>query len=85
MSPTIIYSRGFAIKIYYNDHPPAHVHVMKDGKRAKVLLSPARLWESDMKDGDTRQAVNLVKKNHDRLIAEWDMIHGSDDDTDTLK
>ena len=78
MSPTIIRGRGFRIMIFYNDHPPPHVHVLQGGRRARVYLSPVRLWHSEMKANDTRRAVELVRENHDTLLQEWRNIHGTD-------
>ena len=65
--------------IFYNDHPPPHVHVLKAGKKARVYLSPVELWDSTMKANETRRAVEIVAANRDTLLVGWIEIHGDDD------
>jgi hypothetical protein len=38
--PTILRQNGFRFFIPTLDHPPAHVHVAKDGAEAKFTLVP---------------------------------------------
>ena len=78
--PTIIHERGFRIMIFFNDHSPAHVHVLKAGKGTRVFLSPVEVLDSTMTARDRRQAVEIVRANRDTLWAEWLRIHGSGDE-----
>ncbi|NJN61100.1 MAG: DUF4160 domain-containing protein [Coleofasciculaceae cyanobacterium RL_1_1] len=36
--PTILRQDGFAVRLYFNDHDPPHVHVFKAGGQAKIAL-----------------------------------------------
>ena len=36
--PTVLTKNGFKVRIYLNDHLPAHVHVFKAGGEAKINL-----------------------------------------------
>jgi hypothetical protein len=40
--PTIVRSGAFEIRILTFDHPPAHVHGIKAGKKAKMNDSPPK-------------------------------------------
>lgn len=80
--PTIIRERGFDVMIYPNDHSPAHVHVWKAGKEARIGLSPVELLDSDLTPSEDRQAVAIVEANRDTLLARWIEIHGAEDEDD---
>lgn len=77
--PTIVRERGFDVMIYLNDHSPAHVHVWKAGKEARIGLSPVELLDSDLNPSENRQAISIVEANHDTLLARWREIHGNDE------
>ena len=79
MSPTIIREGGFRVVIHTHDHLPPHVHVQKEGKDARVYLTPVALWDSDLTDRQTRQAVALVRENREILLAKWNEIHGKNE------
>lgn len=38
--PTVFREGGYQFIIFTSDHPPAHVHVRREGKLAKVRLEP---------------------------------------------
>jgi hypothetical protein len=75
--PTALQANGFTIKILYNDHAPAHVHVYKSGTEAVITLDPVillRVWR--MKRMDAAAAVRIVKDNIGMLLKAWRDIHG---------
>ena len=41
--PLVLLEGGFAVRIYLNDHPPAHVHVLNAGGEARIMLEPVRV------------------------------------------
>ncbi|MBN2306002.1 MAG: DUF4160 domain-containing protein, partial [Anaerolineae bacterium] len=43
MSPTVLRQAGFQVRIYPNDHPPAHVHISQAGNEARVSLNPVEI------------------------------------------
>ena len=70
---TILRSNGFDFRIYTNDHPPAHVHVIKGGGEAVIELgdenSPPSLRQIyGMRDRDVTIAFRLVIRFRVRLI-----------------
>ena len=79
--PTVLTENGFKIRIYLNDHTPAHVHVIKDNNEAKVALSqagsPVKLLNvtRSMSDHDVAAAMDLVASNNGLLLKRWKEIH----------
>jgi len=75
--PTVLRVEGFVIRIYLNDHAPAHIHVFKSGAEAVITLNPVillRVWR--MKSGDAADAVRIVQENRPALLRSWKAIHG---------
>ena len=67
--PTVLRAQGFAIKIHFNDHAPAHVHVFKAEGEAVIGLEPVlilRFWE--MSRSDLANAKRIIGENQTVLI-----------------
>lgn len=74
---TVLNEAGFAVRIYTDDHAPAHVHVIKDGKTAKInLMTLALIQHTGMKANDLRRAQVLIAENRRDLLIAWSKIHG---------
>lgn len=79
--PTVLVFRGLDVRIYPNDHPPAHVHVVGRGCEAKFQLNcPAGPVEVVANFGFSRREIRRIL---DALLAavvqlcrEWRRIHG---------
>ena len=77
--PSVFNDGSFRVMIYPNDHPPPHVHVWSsDGTEAVIYLSPVSVRKSGMKRNEQKRAIQIVKENHDILLASWYEIHGND-------
>jgi hypothetical protein len=75
--PTIVRSGGFEIRILTFDHPPAHVHGIKAGKKAKVeIADDVLLVKTTMSRPDTATLLALVAANLVLLQREWKKLHG---------
>jgi hypothetical protein len=75
--PTIVRSGGFEIRILTLDHPPAHVHGIKAGKKAKVeIADDVLLVKTTMSRPDTATLLALVATNLALLQREWKRLHG---------
>ena len=75
--PTVLRADGFVIKIHFNDHAPAHVHVFKADGEAVFTLEPVRIlrfWR--MNRSDLASAKRIVNENQTVLIDSWNRIHG---------
>jgi hypothetical protein len=76
--PTVLRVDGFAVRIFENDHPPAHVHVYSAGGSCKVELATGTITKPvGMKVRDILRAARLVEANEKILIRKWDEIHGA--------
>ena len=61
--PTIATFFGIAIRMYHNDHPPAHFHAEYQGKVGTFTI------QGEMIVGDIRSVAAR------RLIREWASLH----------
>lgn len=80
--PTVLRWKGFCVRIYLDDHLPAHVHVIKSGNEAKIKIGdenepPEWMYVSqNMSDRDANESLDLVAEHQLRLLEEWRKIHG---------
>jgi len=76
--PTVLRCRNYAIRIYFHDHPPEHVHAV--GPDWVVVLDLAEMTIRAI-DGKTtrreaRQVMHEMIEHRDFLLTEWSRIHG---------
>ncbi len=74
MAPRIDEAFGFEIVINIRDHPPPHVHVLRDEADLRVYLTgnrPAERKYGRMKSADERRAIAFVRKNRATDLARW--------------
>ena len=78
---TVLRSLGLSVRIYKDDHPPAHVHVVGDGMAKIDLLGPEGrpfiVWTRGMNRVEVRRAYQLVAENQAQLLKRWEEIHGA--------
>lgn len=68
---------GFQVHVWPNDHPPAHVHVIRAEGLVVVDLLTLNIREAyDMKPKDVRRACEIVEENRGTFLLEWRRIHG---------
>lgn len=75
--PLVLCEGGFQVRIYLNDHPPAHVHVFSAGGEAQIALNPVRIervWS--MKPAQAARAKALVAAHRAALVEKWKELHG---------
>ena len=76
--PTVVSEDGYNLKIYPNDHPPAHTHVQKAENEARVRLDTLEIMSSEgFNSRELGVVVELVKKHQAALLAVWDSYHES--------
>lgn len=64
MSPTILYEQGYRVTIFFNDHPPAHVHVFKDDGMARLGLNPVEVIDNEgLNRKELKTAMQIVESN----------------------
>ncbi|HEX9918887.1 MAG TPA: DUF4160 domain-containing protein [Pyrinomonadaceae bacterium] len=78
--PTIAKTDGFSFRIYYNDHKPPHVHVIKADGEVIIELgdennSPIIREIYRMRDREVVIAYTLVEQLKTKLLNAWREIH----------
>lgn len=79
--PTVHREFGLRFAIYTDDHEPAHVHVLGDGKLKIAIRGdgglPQMIYAVGMKATDRRRAMDVVLQNQEAFLASWDEIQGA--------
>ena len=79
MSPNIITVDGYRFVIYNNDHRPAHVHVIKGERAARVHLATSELTENyGFTPAEVRRILKLSREHHAALMDAWRRLHPED-------
>jgi hypothetical protein len=68
---------GFVLRIYFHDHPPAHVHIFRGGAHVVISLEGdiVRI-DGDMTVANRRRARRIVLGLKDELSALWEKSQG---------
>ena len=75
--PTVLRRNGFSVRMYFNDHGPPHVHVVRDRGEAQIALAPVTLLSvQGMKLAEASKARQVVAENRDFLLRKWVELHG---------
>ena len=81
--PTVLREGGYQFIIFTSDHPPAHVHVRYSGHLAKIRLEPMEFDRTGgLNAGDQSKILEIVRDNREFLLAEWNRLHPSEEDSD---
>jgi len=76
--PTVIREDGYTIRIYLNDHIPAHVHVIKAEKEARITLEEIEIMDNiDFTPKELRKIIEIVESHQNELLEAWDTYHES--------
>lgn len=78
---TVLRVDGFQVMIFFNDHPPPHVHVRKGGGVVLIQLEsgsrPQAVREvHEMSQPNVLRAFQIVQAHRDLLEQKWREIHG---------
>jgi hypothetical protein len=75
--PTVLRQDGYEVVIYFNDHPPPHVHAFKGGGEAKINLNPVQIAQAwQLNKATVRKAKRVVVENQLYLLERWQEING---------
>jgi hypothetical protein len=71
--PVVLYARGYRFWFYAVDlDEPAHVHVGKNGKRAKYWLAPVRLAsQSGFRNHELGDIERILRDEGAFILAIW--------------
>ncbi len=77
--PTVLIVFGFVFKFYSNDHQPIHIHVLKDGHKAKFSLFPVELEENiGFKLSEIKQMESIIEENKEVIAEHWNNYFNND-------
>lgn len=79
--PEVLRVDGYIVKIWFNDHPPQHVHVFKNNGECVIELNnqggfPTLLKFQNMSRKEVSFALKIVNKHQAKLLHKWQTIHG---------
>jgi hypothetical protein len=83
--PTILRRDGFRFVIWFNDHPPPHVQVIRAGNELIIDLGlegslPTVNSNRGMSNREENAALLIVALNNRMFLEQWEEIHGKIDD-----
>jgi Domain of unknown function (DUF4160) len=76
--PTLLIWRGHKFRFYASDMPePPHVHIVKDGKSAKVWLRSLEIeYLQGYNEREMRELIAVIAENRDAWIGAWNDFFG---------
>ena len=75
---TVLYRQrhGYDVRIYTEDHKPAHAHVWKGARNLQINLTTLEVDHNyGYNTREIRAIRKLVMRNQDLLLDVWHMIH----------
>ena len=71
--PVIARYKGWAIVIWFGDHAPAHVHIIKDEIVVRVAIENAEVLsiKGKVTSSEIKHLQKFITENKDDLIEEW--------------
>ena len=76
VSPTVAYYKSVRFMIRTNDHPPPHIHAVKDNCEAVIEIQSGKVVRSHgFSQQDVARIVKEVLARQELLQEEWDAIH----------
>jgi hypothetical protein len=76
--PSVGVWNGYRVMVNTEDHPPAHVHVIKDDKAILIRLDGCKAYRAKGKPTIVmiREADRIVSEHIAECKAEWEKWHG---------
>jgi hypothetical protein len=71
--PRLSFFYGIAIYLYYEDHPPPHIHARYGEHQAKVSIADGQVIEGSLPRRAARLVTEWVDDHTDDLAACWEM------------
>ena len=69
--PTISRFFGMAIRMFYNDHPPAHFHVVYGGRRVLIAIENSTVLHGSLPPGALRLVRDWAANHREELMDDW--------------
>ena len=72
--PTLAIIDGMRLVMYWNDHPPAHFHVLMAESRAVVEIGTLRVVAGRLPKSKLAKVRAWAKDRNDRLMVAWERV-----------
>ncbi|MBW8303519.1 MAG: DUF4160 domain-containing protein [Brevundimonas sp.] len=69
--PTIAFFHGIAIRMFFNDHAPAHFHAYYGGREAKFDIETGRLIGGKLPRAQRKLVQHWIEMYKTELRAAW--------------
>lgn len=72
--PKVFEQDGFSFFFYMNEHEPVHVHVMRQGKKAKIEIVNGKAvvkLAGMLSAADLKKALELAQQNRELIKNKW--------------
>jgi hypothetical protein len=80
LMPTVFREGGYQFIMFSSDHPPAHVHVRREGKLAKVLLNPVEFERiGGFNTGEQNKIIAIIREHQALLMDAWDKLYPNEE------
>lgn len=74
--PTICFFDGIKIQMFYDDHPPAHFHVIFGDERAVVAVDPIAIMQGELSRSVRAKVFEWAAIHQAELRADWELARG---------
>ncbi len=71
--PEVCRFHGMSIKLFWNDHPPKHIHVFSGDDRLKITFE-GKILSGKMEQHKLRILRDWLIKRHNELNDRWEKI-----------
>ncbi len=87
--PVISYFFGITIRMYHDDHPPAHIHVEYQGYIALMNINTAKIEKGNLPNKALKIVSEWIQTHKEELEEDWKLaqnfkplekIQGADND-----
>lgn len=80
--PRLSFFYGIAIYLYYEDHPPPHVHARYGEHQAKVSIATGTIIDGSLPRRAARLVAEWINEHADELAESWERAaHGEEPGT----
>lgn len=71
--PTLLMIFGLRFFFYLDEHQPIHVHIERNGKKAKIELCPniKLVYNHGLKEQEVKKAMEICNMYKEEFIQEW--------------
>lgn len=69
--PTISWFYGIAIRMYFDDHPPAHFHALHSSDMALIAIDTGEIIRGRLRPTEARRVKRWTLLHRDALMENW--------------